>query len=212
METREIVSEKIRQNYNVKSALNLFVQEIRQIIRPQSRSSRPEYACLKPKGHQTLLYLFYFRLGKGLLSQDFYFVSGIINYNFGLSAFTFPKSGVKINIFLHVQLMGKASWFCCNYWLLLLVSTTPVVNLLPGSLTMVVHLKLRKSPWIFEKIQNGAICIIRCLREDIEYIKGNAVLYRDFVTIPWAASLQYINKLANSQSQKPRSPLPQIII
>jgi hypothetical protein len=54
------------------------------------------YACLKPKGHQTLLYLFYFRLGKGLLSQDFYFVSGIINYNFGLSALTIPKAGSKL--------------------------------------------------------------------------------------------------------------------
>jgi hypothetical protein len=39
---------------------------------------------------------FYSRLGKGLFSQDFYFVSGIINYNFGLSASIFPKSGVKI--------------------------------------------------------------------------------------------------------------------
>jgi hypothetical protein len=46
------------------------------------------------------LYLLYFRLGKGLLSQDFYFVSGIINYNFGLSVFIFPKSGVKIGQFV----------------------------------------------------------------------------------------------------------------
>ncbi len=60
------------------------------------------YACLKPKGHQTLLYLFYFRLGKGLLSQDFYFVSRIINYKFGLSAFIFPKSGVKITFYVTV--------------------------------------------------------------------------------------------------------------
>ncbi len=54
------------------------------------------YTCLKPEGHQTLLY-FYFRLGKGQSSQDFLFVCGIINYNFGLSAFIFSTSGVKIN-------------------------------------------------------------------------------------------------------------------
>ncbi len=39
--------------------------------------------------------VFSFRLGKGLFSQDL-FVSGIINYNFGLSAFMLPKSGVKM--------------------------------------------------------------------------------------------------------------------
>ena len=38
---RETVSEKIRQNLIVKSSPNLFWQEIRQIDRPQSRSSRP---------------------------------------------------------------------------------------------------------------------------------------------------------------------------
>ncbi len=37
---------------------------------------------------------------------------------------------------------------------------------------------------------------------------GRAVLYRDFVTILWGASMQYITKLATSQSQKPRSPPP----
>ena len=48
METREIVSEKIRQNFNVKSSPNPLVQEIRQIIRPQSRSSRPEFTYTLP--------------------------------------------------------------------------------------------------------------------------------------------------------------------
>ncbi len=37
----EIVSEKIRQNFIVKSSPNLLWQEIRQKFRPQSRSSRP---------------------------------------------------------------------------------------------------------------------------------------------------------------------------
>ncbi len=36
--------------------------------------------------------------------------------------------------------------------------------------------------------------------------KGRAVLYRDFVTILWCASMQYITKLATSQSQKPWAP------
>ncbi len=40
--------------------------------------------------------VFLFRLGKGLLSQDFKFFSGII-YNFGRSVFIFSKSGVKTN-------------------------------------------------------------------------------------------------------------------
>jgi hypothetical protein len=40
---REVVSEKIRQKFIVKSLPNLFWQEIRQIIRPQSRSSRPGF-------------------------------------------------------------------------------------------------------------------------------------------------------------------------
>jgi hypothetical protein len=42
--------------------------------------------------------------------------------------------------------------------------------------------------------------------------KGEAVLYRDFVTILRGESLEYITKLATPQSQKPRSPLPQIIM
>ncbi len=45
----------------------------------------------------------------------------------------------------------------------------------------------------------------------IEYEKGRAVLYRDFVTIPRGAYMQYITKLATSQSQKPLFSLPQII-
>jgi hypothetical protein len=51
-------------------------------------------ACLKPKGHQTLLYS-YSGLVKGF-SHKILLVSRIINYNFGLSAFILPKSGVKI--------------------------------------------------------------------------------------------------------------------
>jgi hypothetical protein len=43
--------------------------------------------------------------------------------------------------------------------------------------------------------------------EIIEHRKGGrAVLYRDFVTILWGASMQYITKLATSPSQKPQSP------
>jgi hypothetical protein len=46
----------------------------------------------------------------------------------------------------------------------------------------------------------------------IEYRKGyRAVLYSDFVTILRLASMQYITKLVTSQSQKPRSSLPQNI-
>jgi hypothetical protein len=40
---RETVSEKIRQNFIVKRSPNLFWQEIRQIDRAQSRSSRPGF-------------------------------------------------------------------------------------------------------------------------------------------------------------------------
>ncbi len=42
---------------------------------------------------------------------------------------------------------------------------TPVANLLPVSLTSVVHLDLRISPRIFEKIRNDPIVIIRGLGE-----------------------------------------------
>ncbi len=45
------------------------------------------------------------------------------------------------------------------------VSLTPVANLPPVSLTPVVHLDLRISPRIFEKIQNDPNVIIRGLGE-----------------------------------------------
>jgi hypothetical protein len=45
------------------------------------------------------------------------------------------------------------------------VSLTPVANLPPVSLTPVVHLDLRISPRIFEKIRNDPSVIIRDLRE-----------------------------------------------
>ncbi len=63
---REIVSEKIRQNFIVKSSPNLFWQEIHQKIRPQSRSSRPGFTQRTPNS-----VVFYSRLGKELFSQDF---------------------------------------------------------------------------------------------------------------------------------------------
>jgi hypothetical protein len=45
----------------------------------------------------------------------------------------------------------------------------------------------------------------------IDYRKGGAVPYWDLITILRQALIQYITKLAMLQSQKPRSPLPQII-
>jgi hypothetical protein len=48
---------------------------------------------------------------------------------------------------------------------LLPVSLIPVANLPPVSLTPVVHLDLRISPRIFEKIQNDPNVIIRGLGE-----------------------------------------------
>jgi hypothetical protein len=47
---RETVSEKIRQNFSVKVSPNLFWQEIRQIDRAQSRSSRRKTQKLPQKG------------------------------------------------------------------------------------------------------------------------------------------------------------------
>jgi hypothetical protein len=52
-------------------------KEIRQIDGAQSSSSRPG-------------------LGKEGFSRKILLVSGIIKYNFGLSAFIVPKSGVKM--------------------------------------------------------------------------------------------------------------------
>ncbi len=46
------------------------------------------------------------------------------------------------------------------------------------------------------------------MRIPLSIEKDGAVLYSDFVTILRLASLQYITKLAMSQSQKPRYPLP----
>jgi hypothetical protein len=56
---RETVSEKIRQNFNVKSSPNLFWQEIRQIDRPQSRNSRPLSAFWKYEGAEAKINFFY---------------------------------------------------------------------------------------------------------------------------------------------------------
>ncbi len=42
--------------------------------------------------------------------------------------------------------------------------------------------------------------------------KSRAVLFSDFVTVLGGAPMQYITKLATSQSQKSRSPLSQNII
>jgi hypothetical protein len=41
--------------------------------------------------------VFSFLLGKGRLSRDIYCVSGIINYDFELNVFRFPKSVVKMS-------------------------------------------------------------------------------------------------------------------
>jgi hypothetical protein len=54
--------------------------------------------------------LFLFRLGKGFFSQDFLIsFCGIINYNFGLSAFIFSISGVKIFQFSSLRPMLSSS-------------------------------------------------------------------------------------------------------
>ncbi len=54
------------------------------------------------------------------------------------------------------------------------VSLIPVANLLPVSLTPVVHLDLRISPRIFEKIRNDPIVIIRGLEEGDSWKKPEA--------------------------------------
>jgi hypothetical protein len=53
--------------------------------------------------------VFLFRPGKELFSQDFQLVSGIINYNFGLSAFIFSKSGGQNSRF-NMLPTGVAAW------------------------------------------------------------------------------------------------------
>ncbi len=63
-----------------------------------------------------------------------------------------------------------------------------------------------------ERISNSCQNIVLKSLETIECRKGRAVLCMCFVTILWGASMQYITKLPTSQSQKPRSPFPQIII
>jgi len=48
--------------------------------------------------------LYFSSLGKGRVSRDFfYYVSVIINYDFDLSVFIFPKSGVKNRLNLNKQ-------------------------------------------------------------------------------------------------------------
>jgi hypothetical protein len=46
-------------------------------------------------------------------------------------------------------------------------------------------------------------------RIPLKRVEQWAVLYIDFVTILWGASMQYITKLATLQSQKSQSPFPQ---
>ncbi len=83
---REIVSEKIQQNFIVKNLPNLFW--------PRNPPNRQ--VSVDPKTQRTPNFVvFYLRLGKELYSQDF------IRFwdnkqQFWLSAFKFPKSGVKI--------------------------------------------------------------------------------------------------------------------
>jgi hypothetical protein len=81
------ISEKIQQSFIAKNLPNLFWVKIREKARAQS-SSRTQ----RTPNSVVLLS----RLGKELFPQDFLFVCGIINYKFGLSAFIFSTSGVKI--------------------------------------------------------------------------------------------------------------------
>jgi hypothetical protein len=83
------ISEKIQQSFIAKNLPNLFWVKIREKARAQSSS---RFKTQRTPNSVVLLS----RLGKGLFSQDFQFVSGIINYKFGLSAFIFSTSGVKI--------------------------------------------------------------------------------------------------------------------
>ncbi len=46
----------------------------------------------------------------------------------------------------------------------------------------------------------------------VEKVEKTCTVYSDFVTILRGALMQYITKLAMSQSQKPRFPIPQNII
>jgi hypothetical protein len=65
---------------------------------------QPKCRCtchFNPKGHQTLLYVTPFL---GRVSRDYFIcLSVIVNYDFDLSVFIFPKSGVKIGQFVIIR-------------------------------------------------------------------------------------------------------------
>ncbi len=73
----------------------------------------------------------------------------------------------RVSIYKHFCLQDhfkvSAAWHCSHY--LPPVSTTPVANLPPVSLIPLVHLYLRISPRIFEKIRNDPNVIFRGLGE-----------------------------------------------
>jgi hypothetical protein len=80
------ISKKIQQSFIAKNLPNLFWVKIREKARAQSST------IIQRTPNSVVLLS---RLGKDLFPQDFSFVSGIINYKFGLSAFIFSTSGVK---------------------------------------------------------------------------------------------------------------------
>ncbi len=100
------------------------------------------------------------------------------------------RGNIYINFCLQVHFQVSAAWYCSNYFSTDVNDTggkfaASVVdtggNLPPASLTPVVHLDLRISPRIFEKIWNDPNVIIRGLGEDDSWEKPEAKKSRDTV-------------------------------
>ena len=95
----------------------------------------------------------------------------------------------------------------------------PVLGFL---MTLSLWSSRRTSCWFFEKSwvrrEQAAREIPpspppRSDNEPLSIEQGRAVLYRDFVTILWGASMEYITKLVTLQSQEHRfPPLPEFIM
>jgi hypothetical protein len=76
------------------------------------------------------------------------------------------------------------------------------------------QIRLAASKLLYYLVRRGQLRNVALAVKAIDQgvtIDYRTVLYSDFVTILRLASLQYITKLAMSQSQKPWSPLPQNI-
>ncbi len=83
------------------------------------------------------------------------------NYNNFIRSPLGIRGNIYINFCLQVLFQVSAAWYCSHY-------------LPPVSLTPVVHLDLRISPQIFEKIRNDSNVIIRGLGEGDSWNKPEA--------------------------------------